>query len=415
MPNKRARFIVFCQLVWNWKHMTDKDGCPSASRVLRTALNAASDAVVAENSSCDAPALALDELHQREGEWLGRGSFGTVRAIEGCPRLTAKEIRTEGQSEKVTQITEFEPATASGFSHPGVARYHQALRDARSTFVVMDRCDGCLEQMVTERARANSPIPASTVLSIMEQIAAALAYLHDPIEVDANGRPLPGVVHRNLEPANVLISGDGGHVVLADPGLCKDGLHDGSTFVRTEAYITPETHLRGETSSASDIWALGAIAYELSTLKRPDFLRGQHPRDVFVDGWRPDLTAVEDDPVRSLLKKVFILDLSQRPTAKELTGLLRATSASTERSARMGSDKGHESLGCTPYSTSPKDNPSENRPISTTGDTKGQAFQEPTPSNLAFTGSLSWTSLIGTALTTRNCAIRPLTSKLVKQ
>ncbi|EFO64643.1 Kinase, NEK [Giardia lamblia P15] len=227
----------------------------------------------------------------------------------------------------------------------------------------MDRCDGCLEQMVTERARANSPIPAGTVLSIMEQIAAALAYLHDPDKVDANGRPLPGVVHRNLKPANVLISGDGRHVVLAGLGLCKDGLHNGSTFVRTEAYMAPETHLRGETSSASDIWALGAIAYELSTLKRPDFPRGQHPRDVFVDGWRPDLAAVEDDPVRSLLKKVFILDLSQRPTAKELTGLLRATSASTERSARMGSDKGHESLGCTPYSTSPKDDPSENRLI----------------------------------------------------
>ncbi|EFO61862.1 Hypothetical protein GLP15_3047 [Giardia lamblia P15] len=227
----------------------------------------------------------------------------------------------------------------------------------------MDRCDGCLEQMVTERARANSPIPASTVLSIMEQIAAALAYLHDPIEVDANGRPLPGVVHRNLEPANVLISGDGGHVVLADPGLCKDGLHDGSTFVRTEAYMAPETHLRGETSSASDIWALGAIAYELSTLKRPDFLRRQHPRDVFVDGWRPDLAAVEDDPVRSLLKKVFVLDPSQRPTARELAGLLRATSASVECGTRMAMGKEYESLGCTPYGTSPKNNPSENRLI----------------------------------------------------
>ncbi|EFO61460.1 Kinase, NEK [Giardia lamblia P15] len=151
----------------------------------------------------------------------------------------------------------------------------------------------------------------------MRQVAAALAYLHSISGVDADG-----LVHCDLRPANVLISADGEHFIIAGPGLCRDALWSESTFAGTAAYMAPEALLRSEASPASDMWGLGVIVYELATLRRPDFLEGREPREVFVDGWRPDLSAVADDLIKGILERIFVLDPEKRLAARELHKML---------------------------------------------------------------------------------------------
>ena len=259
----------------------------------------------------DLPVFDLRELREREGGVLGKGVSGTIHSIEGYPRLAVKEILLDGQPDRLKEITKFELETMGRFFHPGVLKYHQVIEDGNFFYIVMDRYPGDLQHFIIDHKRTQKSILREVILSIMRQLADALAYVHDPTKEDANGSTLPAVIHRDLKPANILMSKNGERVVIADFGLCKDSLHDGRTIAGTPAYMAPEVFIHRKTSRASDIWALGVIIYELVTLRLPSFSHHWEPekaKEFFVDGWKPDLSPVKDEFTRTILEKIFVLD-----------------------------------------------------------------------------------------------------------
>ena len=279
------------------------------------------------------PNFTIEELYERMGRDLGKGAFGTVYSVEGFPNLAIKEVRTDNICEKVLRSINFELAIFPKLSHPGILKYHQTIEDGDFIYIVMDRYDGNLEELLIKHMRTHKPIPDELFFSILKQIATALAYLHKPDKVDTNGESLPCIIHRDLKPANILMTIDGKRAVLADFGLCKDALRNSSTTkAGTPAYMAPETLLHKTTSSFADIWAFGVIVYELTVLSRPNFLNKQEPQDAFVNGWKPNLSAVKDESIRSILEKIFVLDPEERPTAKELAELFQASSALLNKS-----------------------------------------------------------------------------------
>ncbi|KAE8304594.1 Kinase, NEK [Giardia duodenalis] len=239
--------------------------------------------------------------------------MGTVYSLRGHPSLAVKEILLDGPDKRDLGAIRLELAALLDLSNPGVLKHHQVVEGEGLIYVVMNRHDKTLERLLTEHKRRKIPMSAGVVLSVLRQIAAALAYLHG-----VNGVSVNGFVHRDLRPANVLISADGEYFVIAGLGLCKDALRCGSTIVSTAVYVAPEVLLHNEASPASDVWSLGVIIYELVTLRRPDFLEGKDPKDVFVDGWRPDLSGVTDGFIKSVLERIFVLEPERRPTAREL-------------------------------------------------------------------------------------------------
>jgi pimeloyl-ACP methyl ester carboxylesterase len=114
---------------------------------------------------------------------------------------------------------------------------------------------------------AEGPVPIQLAVSILRDVARALAYAHDE-----------GVAHRDIKPENVLLSGD--TAVVTDFGIAKAlaasatplgsaTLTQIGTALGTPAYMSPEQAAAGEIDHRSDIYAWGILAYEL--------LSGEHP------------------------------------------------------------------------------------------------------------------------------------------
>ncbi|MGK0520052.1 MAG: putative Ser/Thr protein kinase [Planctomycetota bacterium] len=119
----------------------------------------------------------------------------------------------------------------------------------------MDLVDG---RTLAEELKARGRMLPARAAKIIRQITSAIAHAH-----------AQGIVHRDLKPQNVLIDGDGDAFVV-DFGLARDAASAGTNtmsgeLLGTPAYMSPE-QARGDASQigeASDVWALGALLYEM--------------------------------------------------------------------------------------------------------------------------------------------------------
>lgn len=151
-----------------------------------------------------------------------------------------------------------EARAASALDHPNICRVHSVEEtDDGRLFIVMAYYEGqTLEALLRE-----GPLFPGRVVELGSQIARGLA--------EAHGR---GIVHRDLKPANTLVT-SGGEVKILDFGLARvqeaTNLTVTGTALGTLPYMSPEQSSGQEAGPASDIWALGAVLYEMVTGSRP--------------------------------------------------------------------------------------------------------------------------------------------------
>ena len=139
--------------------------------------------------------------------------------------------------------------------HPAIVRPRGLIDDPDAPSLVMDFVSG---RPLSERI-AEGPLSPDEAVAIAGVVADALAVAHDH-----------GIVHRDIKPANILVDDDGA-VHLVDFGIVAlmdappDELTAASTMVGTLRYAAPERLAGGEISPRSDVWALGAVLYEMLT------------------------------------------------------------------------------------------------------------------------------------------------------
>src|SRR5512143_1238642 len=139
--------------------------------------------------------------------------------------------------------------------HPAVVRPRDVIDDPDDPALVMDFAEG---RPLSERI-AEGPLTPDEALAIAGTIADALAVAHDH-----------GIVHRDIKPANILVEDDG-TLHLIDFGIASlgtatpEGLTDASSMVGTLRYAAPERLAGQPASPRSDVWALGAVLYEMLT------------------------------------------------------------------------------------------------------------------------------------------------------
>lgn len=144
-------------------------------------------------------------------------------------------------------------------SHPNVCRLHDYGVAGEFPYLTMECIEG---RDLSEILDAESPLPAHRSLQILRQITRAVAAAH-----------AAGIVHRDLKPANVMVR-PSGDISILDFGLAHDTNRTDARITRvgaavgTPQYMSPE-QLRGlVVDERSDIYAIGAIAFELLTGSR---------------------------------------------------------------------------------------------------------------------------------------------------
>lgn len=189
------------------------------------------------------------------GDLLGRGGMGQVHmARHRSGHLVAiKRVRdTLSNDLLVRDRLAKEAAILRRVKHPNVIRALDAGQDTDGTpYLVMDRVAGTSLQQLAKLA----PLPYSRLASICAQLLAGVGAIH-----------AAGVVHADIKSSNVMID-DADHVQIIDFGLARTiSRFDANGFIAgTPSYMAPEIIAGEPPTVASDIYAVGAIVYELLT------------------------------------------------------------------------------------------------------------------------------------------------------
>ncbi|MGD9903738.1 MAG: protein kinase [Vicinamibacterales bacterium] len=232
---------------------------------------------------------------------LGHGGMGTVHlAVRDDDafhkRVALKVLKRGMDTDAIVRRFRTERQILAGLDHPNIAR----LLDGGTTadgrpYLVMEYVDGA---PLVEFAEARQ-LDTTARLELFLQVAAAVQYAHQNL-----------VIHRDLKPANVLVTADAvpklldfGIAKLLNPEMAGHTLAPTAAGLQlmTPEYASPE-QVRGETvTTATDVYSLGVLLYELLTGRRPYRLTSRAVADIArvvseVEPVRPSDVVVEPPP-----------------------------------------------------------------------------------------------------------------------
>lgn len=263
---------------------------------------------------------------------IAGGGMGEVWQADDTvlERTVAIKVLRQELADDPTFLARFrdEARHTAALSHPGIAAVHdygETEDDGRVVaWMVMEYVEG---EPLSRRIKRDGPLPPAQVLDVVSQTALALQAAHEA-----------GVVHRDVKPANLLVRPDG-VVKVTDFGIARAtgaaSLTRTGTMVGTAQYLSPEQATGGQASPASDVYALGVVAYEALTARRP--FDGDSQISVALAHANepvPPLPSGVPDPVRDLVDRLLAKEPGDRPqpAAEVAAEALRA------RALLVGSD-----------------------------------------------------------------------------
>ena len=265
--------------------------------------------------------------HYRIDALLGRGGMGEVyRAFDtrlGRPVALKFLTALPGNEAAVRKFLR-EARAASALNHPNIITVHDVGESEAGQFIVMELVEGrTLRELIKER------IPLEAVVPLLVQMVRALAAAHRA-----------GIVHHDIKPENIMVRHDG-YLKLLDFGLARPSLlgddEQGSRTVTYDAsgkligtlrYMSPEQIRSGAATTASDVFSLGVVFYEM--------ISGRHPFDA--DTMIAVLNAITSEapipltrlnpetphPLEELVSAMLQKESALRPAAEEVDARLAA-------------------------------------------------------------------------------------------
>lgn len=244
---------------------------------------------------------------------LGEGAIGVVyRAVrDGDGAVVAlKLMRAELAADAIyRQRFLREARVAAAVEHPHLVSIIEAGEDGGRPYLAATYVDG---RSLAERIAGPGLVPVEETLAVVAQVGAGLDALH-----------AAGLVHRDVKPANVILD-EKGTALLCDYGLAKGRAFTVLTrpgqVMGTLDYLAPELIRTGQAGTASDIYALGCLAYECLA-GRPPFggLNAFQVGVAHLEEEPPDPCAYRDDASASLAWAVLTA-LEKDPARRPNTG-----------------------------------------------------------------------------------------------
>jgi len=263
-------------------------------------------------SSGDVPGVIIDGRYALL-KVVGSGGMGKVylaqdyRTGDHVAIKLARDAEALGEQGRMRLVRE--ARIACGLFHPNIFAVYDIGQVNGSLFIVMEYVRA---RPLTHWAARHADMPLQTKLSIMIQVADALAY--------ADRR---GVIHRDIKPANILVQPAGPTVKVVDFGVAEqsgfpnDLVQGGGTIL----YMSPEQLRRERIDARSDIWSAGITLYELITGALPF-----HSVREILTAPVPSLAPVVSfsDELNIILTKTLAKDRQLRyRTAEELSNDLK--------------------------------------------------------------------------------------------
>jgi eukaryotic-like serine/threonine-protein kinase len=283
----------------------------------------------------DAPSALTDALQDRftfERE-LGRGGMATVYLAQDLKHdraVALKVLHPELAASVGPERFQREIRFAAKLQHPHILSLHDSGEAAGWLYYVMPFVQG---ESLRDRLRREGELPVQEALRLLCEVADALAYAH-----------AQGVVHRDIKPDNVMLSGR--HALIADFGVAKavsdaarpgEALTTAGVALGTPRYMAPEQVTADpQLDHRVDIYALGVMAYEMLAGAPP--FTGPTPQAIFAAHVTREPTPLDQlrPGLSPMLSGIVAKCLAKRPAdrwqsaADLLAALERLTSSSQE-------------------------------------------------------------------------------------
>ena len=240
-------------------------------------------------------------------ERVGRGRMGTVyRARQlSMDRVVAVKVLNETYNSDRGFIERFvrEARQAGRLSHVNIIHMLDVGESGDLHYYSMEFVDG---MTLKRKLRKAGRIEADRALDIALQAARALAYAHES-----------GVIHRDVKPANLMLSRDG-EVKVADLGIAKtfEDSASASGIRGTPHYMSPEQAAGGEVDARTDVYSLGATLYHMLTGTLP--FEGENDFEIMSAHTSATLPAVQErepdvpDSVARVVERMMARDPDAR-------------------------------------------------------------------------------------------------------
>jgi serine/threonine protein kinase len=187
---------------------------------------------------------------------IGRGGMGALYRARD-PRIgrfvAIKQLRPEFDTPELRDRFSREAAAAGSLSHPNIVTIYDVGEDDGLPFIAMEYVRG---ETFTDVLGLRPPLSVLRKVQLTEEVCAGLAHAHEA-----------GIVHRDIKPANLIV-GSEGIVKILDFGIAKlstSGMTLPGVILGTLNYMAPEQVKGAAIDARVDIFAVGAVLYELLT------------------------------------------------------------------------------------------------------------------------------------------------------
>ena len=267
--------------------------------------------------------------HYRVLSKLGAGGMGEVYLAQDThlDRLVAIKFLPVDLTRDAARLRRFEQEAraVSALNHPNIVTIFEIGEVSTGRFIVLEYVKGRTLREIIGSGQGLALLPA-----IGRQVANALAVAHDA-----------GMVHRDIKPENIMVRDDG-YVKVLDFGLARLATRDISSdstadtaiqtrpgmLIGTVAYMSPEQVKADAVGSASDVYSIGVVLYEMATGRKP-FKSGSElavMHQIAYDQPPAPTTLNPDLPLalETLIVRMLDKNPQQRPSAADVAAALAA-------------------------------------------------------------------------------------------